>query len=727
MRTRLELTGTVSCILLFFLFLYCANRLESTQITLDSISGEISGGCEKSSAPLLDQKIIHAARVTFCEGGDSYKDIVQLAPEDVNGKTVWFYTSGYFSDSVRLVFYLDNIPVTPIGFIASSSGENWLLQKFEFDTQFKSLKVELIDEGVGFKEWAGISLPVSRGWQLEAKSQLVVVMNVIVFLILAISLVYWVHTLIALFLKNDNLSSVLVFCILCLIYYAAFWLYYFHHNLGLAFSYILIMFGISRLVADLISGNLSVNLKQSASLMSYSGTIFYVSFLYLFMMSFGDIANIQNTAATIFSDPLPGDNFIPYEFANQIYNESLKSPMIGDWLSSDRPPLQCGMFLFYFKMFRGSEQGYQLFSMFLQATFIVPLAIFLNRVIKERYAKLIILLVICFSSVCIVNTVFVWPKLVAGAALLFILLVVIYEKNSVGKLPALLCCAVLAAVSMLAHSGIIFALPAVATICWFALKPGVKVTCISFLIFLAIFSPWIFYQKHLDPPGNRLAKWHLAGQVDINEDSLGESLLKAYSNKSYQEIVENKVSNFKYIFHDLFNLDFAKSPIEFFRNSGTYSKYLETVQSKAFFHFFYSGNTLFLFAIIGLILTFLKRATEHINELIILLGFVVISSVSWSFAMYENGATIIHQGPYGFWLCLLLLLSLLIYSGSKYLLYFAGTLFIFINLFVYFLPAIQASDDFSGILALASALFLLLFLSNTKKLFSLNVRSTNDQ
>lgn len=365
--------------------------------------------------------------------------------------------------------------------------------------------------------------------------------------------------------------------------------------------------------------------------------------------------------------------------------------------------------------------------MFLQATFIVPLAIFLNRIIKERYAKLLILSVICFSSVCIVNTVFVWPKLVAGAALLFILLVVIYERDSVGKLPALLCCAILAAIAMLAHSGIVFAFPAVAIVCWLALKLGIKATFISFLLFLAIFSPWMLYQKHLDPPGNRLAKWHLAGQVDVNEDSLGESLVKAYNNQSHQEIVENKVSNFKYIFHDLFNLDFAKSPIEFFRNPSSYSKYLEAVQSKAFFHFFYSGNTLLLFAIIGLIIILLKRTTDHNKELIILLGFVVIASVAWSFAMYENGATIIHQGPYGLWLCLLFLLSLVIYGGSKYLLYVAGTFFIFINLFVYFLPAIQANDDFSGVLALASVVFLYLFLSTTKKLFSLNVRLTNDQ
>lgn len=50
-------------------------------------------------------------------------------------------------------------------------------------------------------------------------------------------------------------------------------------------------------------------------------------------------------AANRWTHELPGDNAIPYDFARAFLSGAIPSPLHGDWLSSDRPPLQTALFM----------------------------------------------------------------------------------------------------------------------------------------------------------------------------------------------------------------------------------------------------------------------------------------------------------------------------------------------------------------------------------------------
>ncbi|WP_225852883.1 hypothetical protein, partial [Haemophilus parainfluenzae] len=42
---------------------------------------------------------------------------------------------------------------------------------------------------------------------------------------------------------------------------------------------------------------------------------------------------------------LPPDNILPYLFAERLYHGIDPRPLLGEWQSSDRPPLQAGLLL----------------------------------------------------------------------------------------------------------------------------------------------------------------------------------------------------------------------------------------------------------------------------------------------------------------------------------------------------------------------------------------------
>ena len=77
-----------------------------------------------------------------------------------------------------------------------------------------------------------------------------------------------------------------------------------------------------------------------------TGQVLFVS---MFILSLGYLqggTRTPNGTATVrFSHPLPSDNSIPYIFAEDLLEGPVPRPMLSDWLSSDRPPLQTGMIL----------------------------------------------------------------------------------------------------------------------------------------------------------------------------------------------------------------------------------------------------------------------------------------------------------------------------------------------------------------------------------------------
>ena len=55
--------------------------------------------------------------------------------------------------------------------------------------------------------------------------------------------------------------------------------------------------------------------------------------------------------------------------------------------------------------------------------------------------------------------------------------------------------------------------------------------------------------RYVDPPGNRLLKWHLAGVVPIDQRGVGETLWQSYRDLSPGQVVQNKQANFGVLIH----------------------------------------------------------------------------------------------------------------------------------------------------------------------------------
>jgi hypothetical protein len=62
-------------------------------------------------------------------------------------------------------------------------------------------------------------------------------------------------------------------------------------------------------------------------------------------------------------------------------------------------------------------------------------------------------------------------------------------------------------------------------------------------VLLLVVSPWLAFTHYVDPPGNRLAKWHLAGVTQPDQRGTLETIVTSYRSLPPQQIVDNKIRN----------------------------------------------------------------------------------------------------------------------------------------------------------------------------------------
>ncbi len=248
------------------------------------------------------------------------------------------------------------------------------------------------------------------------------------------------------------------------------------------------------------------------------------------------------------------DNLIPRIIADCLINDraGLKPYLLGDWHSSDRPPLQTGMIMvaYPFVQQAGSAFGYLLLSVAVNIFWIWGLWGFLRAVgLADRKILQTVILITLVGAV-FVNSVYTWPKmlaaalsLTAGAGLLAQACPKQIRTWVVGSAAAL---------SLLAHGAAIFALLGFALLFWGRRKEW-QIRDIAFTATVAalIYLPWTSYQKYYDPPGDRLVKWHLAG-VTVRDESRPpfKAIVEEYKKAGLHGIVENKLRNLRMLLGD---------------------------------------------------------------------------------------------------------------------------------------------------------------------------------
>jgi hypothetical protein len=153
-----------------------------------------------------------------------------------------------------------------------------------------------------------------------------------------------------------------------------------------------------------------------------------------------------------------------------------------------------------------------------------------------------------FSGFFLLNSVFVWPKLLSAALAAIALTIAMkpVDGNATLAWQELCLAATAGALGMLSHAGVAFTYPAMALI---ALQRGFarnfKRVGVAAPVFMLWILPWSAYQKYYDPPGNRLAKWHLAGAIEIDDRTFLEALRDGYSKMTLNEFADVKWENTK--------------------------------------------------------------------------------------------------------------------------------------------------------------------------------------
>jgi hypothetical protein len=240
------------------------------------------------------------------------------------------------------------------------------------------------------------------------------------------------------------------------------------------------------------------------------------------------------------------DNKVPLLFAERLADaRPLRGFLIGNWHSSDRPPLQSGIVLGQYPLFGDRVIGYQLLATAAQMAWLpATWAALRGRGYGERRI-FVVLLATATTGVVFVNSVFVWPKMLAGGFAIAALAVLVSRVPADRWRHADVLVAVLCGLSFLSHGGTAFALLALIPAIYVLVKRrstwrGVAVVALTLGV---LYVPWYAYQRLVDPPGDRLIKWQLAGVIEEDPRSAPRALIDQYRSLSFGELIDHKAGN----------------------------------------------------------------------------------------------------------------------------------------------------------------------------------------
>ena len=251
------------------------------------------------------------------------------------------------------------------------------------------------------------------------------------------------------------------------------------------------------------------------------------------------------------------DNRIPWILANAAMEDTYKSPLFGDWLGSDRPPLQSGLIILLEPALDWMSPVWGAFvsSCSAQGFWILGAVVLLWGLGFSGSVVKCALVTTAVSGLILLNGVFTWPKLMstgyllASAGVIFRCLTTSqgHIRHSLG-LHAI--AGALAGFAMQSHGSAAFAVLPLGVFLlfqqpWRFASPHIifRNALVFGFCFILLQIPWSLWQKLGDPPGNRLIKWHIAGCSSIDNRSAKDTILDSYKNIDWNALLENKITN----------------------------------------------------------------------------------------------------------------------------------------------------------------------------------------
>jgi hypothetical protein len=323
---------------------------------------------------------------------------------------------------------------------------------------------------------------------------------------------------------------------------AGFWAWFESPALGVALDGAMLALSVTLIAVFGRRGDLSRFGLSLPLALALAVSVVYTATVYL---RGGPTANPAEDVGSILW-PQP-DNMLPLLFASKLATHApLGGYLFGDWLSSDRPPLEAGFVLLQWPQWypSGREGDYQFLGTVLQSAWVPALwvAFRVRGVPAGRTCAAV--LATAATGVMYMNTVYVWPKMLAGALAVCALAILVSRDPGDRWRGAGLLVTVLTALSLLAHGGTCFGLLAFVP---FVIRLRREITAGAVAAGAAaaavLYVPWMLYQHFVDPPGDRLLKWMLAGVTPIDSRGVMPTIVEQYRSLFLAQFLANKGGN----------------------------------------------------------------------------------------------------------------------------------------------------------------------------------------
>ena len=557
-----------------------------------------------------------------------------------------------------------------------------ILWNFLLDKNAREFRIVAIDESTGWGGWLGFSEPIKNNPVLSLVP-IFAIPGSFIYIIIFIAPGYLIARQFTLKkIIDKKYLLILSITLSSLLAYLIFWVYYFSSAEGKMISVVLVTVSVIIIIINFKHFKeeiLDINFISPLVLLFFAGCM-YLGLSYLYTDIHSNYYHIFNSRFYNFTPG--GDHIIPKILLDRIYYSVPLTNFLGDWLASDRLPLSTAILiiLYPFSIFKDSSLFYQFVGTYIQMFWIpalYSLCLFFNF---NKYVSNFIIGNSLLSGFFIVNSTYIWPKLLTTLffTLLFILVFEISNEKQI-KFKLVMHSKIIgicAALSILSHGGIAFSLIAFGLSIMISKKRmNYKYIFFVFVSFFVVYFPWFLFQKLVDPPGNRLTKWHLAGMVEINDYSLWDALFYAYSSTPIIEIVTNKVMN-------ILNL-FAINP-------GEYSS-IAALKSTIFAKTFGTALILNLFILVLIphfIINYLykKKLVSYKNK--VMFCFFILSFTIWPLLMFDANNTYINHGSY----FNILLIYIFIAYGVKYSNRIFSNLIYMFNIIIFILLWVPSSE-----------------------------------
>lgn len=583
--------------------------------------------------------------------------------------------------------------------ILLNPGSHWIPFDYSLPPSWRTTMVRIIaqDQNNGKGGWFGFSEPLLNGAGIRGvKDAATLLLKATLHLVLT---VLPCLALCMLALYKGVRDTVLAGCIALagtgISGYLVFWVWFAWPRVGHALAFLLVIASLACVIwfskrLDQASRGILKSLLAPALLVAAASLLVTTA-----GFAYGGMRTPLETAWTRFSHPLPPDNMIPYLFADAVRSGTIPKPLIGDWESSDRPPLQSGIFLSQTPYSLPPRPlAYEILGIISQSLWIFALWLFLTALQVDQRAIALALAVCLFSGFVFANTFYVWPKLLSASYTLGAFAILL-SRGLAGALrrgskPVAITTGALLAFGLLAHGGSIFAI-----LGFIAAAPVLRrrfsyrsLALIAGSALLA-YLPWFLYQKVYDPPGDRLLKYHLAGVKTVDPRPFGQVFMAAYGHLTLPQILNNKERNF---------VAATDHKIEYWsqvrqlllllpeKDSSSESRLAQTGLSLRMSMFFYFAPCLG-FLIVGLpaLLAgiFRRFRSAEWNAAVVMWVFVAFTVLIWCVLMFGPDAAVIHQGAYVMVLLAFCGSILALWSLSHALAYITAALQIALNFVLY--------------------------------------------